>query len=142
MSNVIRISEAASMALHAMVLLACEGEQRTLSSKKLASVLGRSEAHLSKVLQRLVKAGLIGSTRGPKGGFALKRPAGEISLLDTYEAIEGPLEETKCLLGQPICRRGKCILGDLLNKVDREAREYLSANRLSDLKWVLESKPE
>jgi len=136
MSHVIRISEAASMALHAMAFLASEPE-RTVPSKEMASTLGRSEAHLSKVLQRLAKGGLVNSTRGPKGGFVLKRPAGEISLLEIYECIEGPLEETKCLLDQPICGGGKCIFGELLNKVDQEARDYLSGRKLSDSPRVL-----
>jgi Rrf2 family protein len=139
MSNIIRISEAASIALHAMVFLASQSE-RIVPSKEMASILGRSEAHLSKVLQRLAKAGLVSSTRGPRGGFVLKRPARDVSLLEVYEAIEGPLEETKCLLGQPICRGEKCIFGDLLNKVDQEAKEYLSRKRLSDLGRVLKQK--
>ena len=139
MSNIIKISEAASMALHAMVVLAGESD-RIVPSKEMAATLGRSEAHLCKVLQRLAKAGLVTSTRGPKGGFVLKRPAQDIRLLEIYEAIEGPLEERNCLLGRPICRGGECIFGDLLNKVDQQAKDYLSRKRLSDSQRALKAK--
>lgn len=135
MSNVMRISEAASVAMHAMVFLASESG-RVVPSKEIASMLGSSEAHLAKVLQRLAKAGLVSSTRGPKGGFVLKRPAREISLLEAYEAIEGPLEETRCLLGRPICHGGKCIFGDLLKQIDQRTKKYLTKNKLSHLTSV------
>ena len=62
----------------------------------------------------------------------LKRPAEEISLLEIYECIEGPLEKTKCLLDKPICGGEECIFGELLNKVDQEASDYLSKRKLSD----------
>ena len=137
MSNIIKISEAASMAIHAMVFLASESG-RIVPSREIAGTLRSSEAHLSKVMQRLAKAGLVSSMRGPKGGFVLKRSAREISLLEVYEAIEGRLEETKCLLGQPICHGGRCIFGDLFKQVDQQTRKYLSRNMLSDLVSVFE----
>lgn len=125
------------MAIHAMVFLASESG-RIVPSREIATKLRSSEAHLSKVLQRLAKAGLVSSTRGPKGGFVLKRSAREISLLEVYEAIEGRLEVTKCLLGQPICHGRRCIFGDLLRHVDQQTRKYFSRNMLSDLASVFE----
>jgi Rrf2 family protein len=124
-----------------MVLLASEPD-RMMSSKEMASRLGRSEAHLSKIMQRLAKAKLVTSTRGPKGGFVLKRGPREITLSDIFEAMEGPLEETNCLLGQPICPGGDCIFGDLLRNVERQAKEYLSKRSLLDLQGVFSGKDE
>ena len=132
MSNLLKVSEAASLALHATVLLAANGN-RTLSTKEMASRLRASEAHLAKVLQCLRKVGLVDATRGPKGGFCLARSGDDISLLELYETIEGPLADTVCLLGQPVCRGKECILGGLLETVNRQAREYLAGTTLSDL---------
>lgn len=131
MSNVLRISEAATLALHATVLLAAS-DQEPASTGEIAETLHASEAHLSKVLQRLTHAGLAKSVRGPKGGFVLAKPADAVSLLDVYEAIEGPLVETTCLLDPPICG-GKCILGGLLATVNKEVREHLSGTMLSQV---------
>ena len=80
--------------------------------------------------------GLVEATRGPKGGFRLAKPGSEISLLQVYEAIEGPLADTTCLLGEPICRGDKCILGGLLETVNRQVREYLASTTLADLTGV------
>ncbi len=132
MSNVLRISDAASLGLHAMVLLAADS-QKEISTRQIASELQVSEAHLSKVLQRLGKVGLVTSSRGPRGGFALARKAEEVTLLDVYEAIDGPLVPNNCLLGSRICGGERCILGDLLETVDDQVREYLATTRLHEL---------
>ncbi len=132
MSNLLRISEAASLALHATVLLAAN-ENRILSTKEMACRLHASEGHLSKVLQRLGKVVLVDGTRGPKGGFRLAKAASDISLLEVHEAIEGPLTDTVCLLGQPVCQGDECILGGLLEMVNRRVREYLGGTTLADL---------
>ena len=47
--------------------------------------------YLSKIMQYLVKAGILKSKRGPRGGFSLAKKAEDISILDIYEAIEGTL---------------------------------------------------
>jgi Rrf2 family protein len=100
----------------------------------MASTLSVSEAHLSKVLQRLGKQGFVSSTRGPKGGFRLARSADEVCLLDVYEAIDGPVHFTNCLFEQPVCEdHAKCIMGDLLASVDQEVLRYLQRTKLTDL---------
>lgn len=131
MQHLLKISEAASLALHTMTLLANEPE-RTITTHEVAIRLKVSEAHLAKVMQRLGRAGLVRSQRGPRGGFSLGRPAEDITLLDVYEATEGTLEERRCLLGTPICG-GDCILGDLLQRVGGEVRDYFQSTRLADI---------
>ncbi len=132
MANLLKISEAASLALHTMVYLAAKNE-RLVTTHEIGEVLRVSEAHLSKVLQRLGKVGLVDATRGPKGGFCLAKAGEDISLLEVYEAIEGPLADTVCLLGEPVCQGNECILGGLLETVNRQAREYLAGTTLADL---------
>ena len=135
MGNVLRVSEAASLALHTAVLLAGRpGED--VSTKSIASRLRVSQAHLSKVLQRLVKAGLVNSIRGPKGGFCLSRSAKDIALLEVYESIEGPIDSAKCLATTPVCRGEECVLGGLVESVNREVKEYFARTKLSELTGV------
>ena len=97
MSNsILKISEAASLAMHACAVLAAhKGEPMAVGT--IASALEASEAHLSKVFQELARGGLVRSLRGPKGGFSLTRPAEEITLLDVFEAIEGPFQAASCI---------------------------------------------
>ncbi len=132
MANLLKISEAASLALHTMVYLAANGG-RLATTHEIGELLGVSEAHLAKVLQRLAKVGLVDSTRGPRGGFCLARSGDDISLLEVYETIEGPLADSVCLLGTPICTGEKCILGGLLETVNRQVGEYLASTTLAEL---------
>jgi len=133
MKTALRVSEATSLALHAMALLAQNG-LHALSCNEMATTLSVSEAHLSKVLQRLGKQGFVSSTRGPKGGFRLAKPAGAVSLLEVYEAIDGPVQFSNCLFETPVCEgNGQCIMGDLLASVDDQVLRYLRDTRLTDL---------
>jgi len=129
---VIQISEAASLALHSMMLLA-QAENEPLSVDAIAARIDVSRAHLSKVLQRLSKSGLVRGTRGPGGGYALSRPPGEISLLEVYVAIDGPLPRTTCLLGHSKCLLGGCLFGELLTQTTRSFEEHLAGHSLADI---------
>ncbi len=125
----LKVSEAASLALHAAAFLAGRPGE-VVTTGEVASVLDVSENHLSKVLQRLAKAGLVRSTRGPRGGFMLSRSPDDLTLLEVYEAIEGPLGTTNCLFSRPVCN-GECILGDLLTDVNARIRARLTQTKLS-----------
>lgn len=138
MASVLRVSNAAAMAMHAMVLLA-DSLERLMSTHEIATALDVSEAHLSKVLQRLTKAGLVEATRGPKGGFGLAAGVENTSLLKVYEAIEGPLAADDCLLATSICGGENCVFGDLLVRINNEVREYLAATKLTDATKVCRS---
>jgi len=131
-SSMLKISDAASLALHTMVFLAAHTEH-LVSNKEIAVKLGVSEAHLSKVLQRLAKVGLVHSTRGPKGGFSLGKNSQEITLLEVYETIEGPIITCQCLLDQQICAKTHCILGPILHTINAQVKEYFGKTNLYQL---------
>jgi Rrf2 family protein len=83
-------------------------------------------------MQRLAHVGLVHSVRGPHGGFTLAKPCDQINLLEVYEAIDGELVDTLCLLDRPVCG-GACILGDLLAHVNAVIRDQLSHTTLCGL---------
>jgi Rrf2 family protein len=128
----IHMSEAASLALHSMVLLAQAGNEKS-STKEIAHRTGVSQAHLAKVLQRLSKAGLVDAVRGPGGGYFLAKTPSEITLAQVYEAISGPLSESKCLLQEGACPFRQCLFDGLLEKVTAEISDYLTRRTLHDL---------
>ena len=137
MSNILKISEAASLALHVAVILAANPD-KLIPTREFASMLQSSEAHLSKVLQRLDKAGIVNSTRGPKGGFKLSKPSDDITLLDVYEAMDGELSTSNCLLNKNLCN-GNCIMGDLVGKLNMQVKDYLSKTKLNSLVSIYRS---
>lgn len=104
-----------------------------VSLRELGDALKVSEAHLSKLLQRLNRSGFLNSARGPKGGYKLAIPLDKITLLDIYEAIDGPFELRDCLFEKKRCKDGKCLFGKLLRKMDIELRDYLRDTSLSRL---------
>jgi Rrf2 family protein len=132
MPSFARISEASSLALHTMALLAKNPKKR-LSTPQIASVIGGSSHHLRKVMRRLVKAGMVASFAGPGGGFQLLRPPGRTTLLQIYEAVEGPISGETCLLGEPICSGRRCLIGDLLHSVHVQIRDRLAETSLAEL---------
>lgn len=132
----LKISEATSLALHSMCLMALSDEG-LLQTKTIAERLNCSVDHLSKVLQRLRKNYLIESTRGPKGGSRLAKKPSEISLIDIYELFEGPFKCSDCMLDQPLCG-GKCILfGNLLKEFDEKLKNHLKETTLAKASEVI-----
>jgi len=135
MQKVLNISEAYSLALHALAQLASHNG-RPLTTHQIAATLDVSEAHLSKVMQRLTKAGFLNSSRGPGGGFRLKKPEKEITLLDIYTYIEGPLNYDDCLFDTRICGGERCIFDGLLGDISRQFKDYLENTNLCDIQDV------
>ena len=135
MHGTIRMSEAATMAVHAMTMIAANPEKRH-AVREIAESLHVSEAHLAKVLQRLGRTGLVTSARGPAGGYLLARPRGKITLLDVVEAIDGPLEEADCIMPVKTCTGAACVFGDLIETFNRKVRDYLSGTTLGDLAGI------
>lgn len=138
MSSILRVSDAASLALHAMAVLAAR-PGGPVPVKEIAALLGASKAHLMKVLQRLAKSGLVRATRGPAGGYELAGRPEKITLKRVYEVIEGPLSITTCLFGKPVCN-GQCILGDLLQGMGERVRDRLAHTTVSDVSGVFAKK--
>lgn len=130
MARIITLSEASSIAIHAMVLIA--KSENNLNVNKIAEQTGASKNHLAKVMQRLVKEKFLKSTRGPLGGFILLKSADEISMLDIYESIEGDILLTPCPLDRPICPFNKCLMGGIIFDLTTQFSDYLKKQKLAD----------
>jgi Rrf2 family protein len=86
-----RLGRAAAYAVFATTHLAEHANGIPIQGKDIAEACGIPPGHLLKILQQLVRAQILSSERGPAGGFVLRKAAGEISLLEIVEAIEGPI---------------------------------------------------
>ncbi len=131
----LRVPENVNLALHAAGFLAMNPAVGPLRVGQIAAKLGASETHLAKVMQHLVRAGLVVSRRGPQGGFVLARPPEEILLREVYEAVAGPLRPTECLLTNKLCDGRTCLFGDLLADVHVRIAEHLERTTLAGLRW-------
>jgi Rrf2 family protein len=94
------LPKTAEYALRAAVWLARD-PQKSLSANQLAEVTQVPRRYLNKVLQDLVRAGLVRSQPGPGGGYALDRPPQEIAILDVVNAVEPIGRIRHCPMGLP-----------------------------------------
>ncbi|HAK46400.1 MAG TPA: Rrf2 family transcriptional regulator [Spirochaeta sp.] len=129
--NLLNMSEGAYLAMHSLALIAGRQPER-LTVKHLAQELDASQAHLAKVFQKLSKAGLVKSVRGPAGGFILDKDPEGISFLDIYEIMEGKVEKSDCPLGKGHCAFDDCILGDDFSRISNDLYDTYSKINLSN----------
>jgi Rrf2 family protein len=95
-----------------------------LKGADLAEILDTTSSYLPHVLQPLVRRGWVESNPGPTGGYRLDGPPAGITLYDLIEAVEGPMEEGRCVLrGKPCPAIDLCVL----HQPWRRAREALFA---------------
>lgn len=131
MSNsLLKISEAASIALHALMILA-KNPDKLMAVNQIASQLDVSANHLSKVMQRLVKAGLIDSIKGFNGGFKLACDIEKLTFLEVYELFDGKIKDANCLLSGKKCE-GDCVLGDLIYSLNNQVRDKFQKTTIAD----------
>ncbi|WP_430816028.1 RrF2 family transcriptional regulator [Carboxylicivirga sp. RSCT41] len=130
MSKIVTLSEAASIALHSMVLIA--RSETKLNVNQISEAIDSSKHHVAKVMQRLAKEDFVASNRGPSGGFVLKQEPAEISLLMIYEAIEGKVAIQSCPGDKRACIIGTCMLGDLSRNMTKEFKEYMESHYLNE----------
>ena len=136
-------SHACSIAFHAMAVLARQDSPAALSAQVLAAELDVSADHLSKVMQRLSKCGLVNSARGPSGGYTLAKDPAAISMLDIYECMEGPGSSAHCVFDQRRCAGGSCIFGGMLTDMNTLLSGYMKKTNLSDhISQPFPSKPD
>jgi Rrf2 family protein len=92
-----------------------------------------SAHHLSKVLQRLGKRGIVRSRRGVNGGFTLVRDPADLTLLDVWEALEGPFELDRCPLEKESCPISRCMFGGVLEEATKLIRDKFGSTTLAEL---------
>jgi Rrf2 family nitric oxide-sensitive transcriptional repressor len=89
--------------LQAVLYLAEHAVERRVRANEAADALGISRNYLSKIMHQLVRAGVLTSARGKRGGFRLAVPPGELSLLSIVSQFDRIEERRSCLLGRPEC---------------------------------------
>jgi Rrf2 family protein len=114
----LRLSKKADYALIAMKHLALRGDRGSSSAREIAEQYAIPIELMAKVLQRLVRRGLLASHQGTRGGYHLARQPGQISVADVIQAIDGPVTVTACSTQDGTCDQfAKCNVRDPLWKV-------------------------
>ena len=124
-----KYSQATDYALHAMLYLVEEAPDKPVSVQLLAEKMGVSQTYLSKMLTKLVKAGLIHSVSGANGGYRLKRNQDEITILDVIHAIEGTASIFECSFNHG----RECLIQQVVVEAEQQMEQFLRSQKISDL---------
>ncbi len=127
-----KISRTVGYALQATLQLAKEDSEVPVPCSRLAAEGKMPERFLLQILRNLVAHGILESTRGVDGGYALERDAGDISLLDVIEAVDGPMS-SGMPIGDGLPFESKSKLKDALGEITDLARRELQAVKLAHL---------
>jgi Rrf2 family protein len=100
-----QLNQATDYAFRAVLFLAKVPPGRVVKAQVVAVEEAIPLRFLLKIMRLLVKAGLVVSFRGVDGGFALGKPATQISLLTIIEAMEGPVAIHRCLAQRDACNK-------------------------------------
>lgn len=121
--------------LRAMIYLADQEPEKCSSLAEIAKHQGVPRKFLEKIIQDLVRRGLIKSKRGSAGGYMLGRPAEAISFCDVIEAIEGPISVNACLDHELGCDQiPRCTMIGVWAEVQRGVTEVLSRTTIAALR--------
>lgn len=124
-----KYSQATDYALHVMLYLVSTASDKPVGVQLLAEKLGVSQTYLSKLLAKLVKAGLIQSVPGANGGYRLRGNWEEISFLDVIHAIEGTASVFECSLNHG----SECLIQQVVLGAERQMEQALRSKKLSEL---------
>ena len=131
----LRLSKKADYALIALSYMATPGQRPVVSAREMAERHDVPLELLAKVLQRLVRRGLLTSVQGINGGYTLARPAAELSVAQVVEAIDGPLTLTACADADddPCTQFAKCNIRDPLHRIRERIAGALVACSIAEL---------
>ena len=130
----LRFTRATDYGVRAMLHIGSIPEGGVALKDEIAEAQAIPPSFMAKILQRLVKAGLLSSARGVNGGFGLARAAAEISLLDIIQGVEGPIHLTDCAPDPDHCTLAhECPVSTVWLEVQRQMTVLLSETTLDAL---------
>ena len=131
----LKLTKKADYGLMAMKHLAEHLQEGACSAKDVADAYLIPPEALAKILQRLVKAGLLKSLHGINGGYTLARDPHTISAFEVIRAIDGPLFITSCITVRGECDQSdRCNIREPLRKVNSSIEDVLRRIKISDMK--------
>lgn len=130
----LRFTKRADYGLMAIHYIATHGDEGAVSAKRIAEEFRIPPERLAKILQRLAKKKLIASHNGPKGGYILTRPPGDITVGQVLRALEGPVRIVSCMAANDDCPQfSRCNLRRPVQKIQDSISYMLDTMSLSEL---------
>jgi len=128
-----KLTRAASYALHALSYMAAQKHNKPVASHHVAQARGIPERFLLKVLKPLVSARVLQSIKGPNGGYRLAKNPANITLLEVLEAVDGPMRGAGSFNRDETDGALNKRLDDICTQVTDGVRKHLQKVKLSEL---------
>ena len=129
------LSRSAEYSLRIMAYFALHTDNTPLRARDIAEEVNIPLFYLSKILRRMVTAGLLYGTKGHGGGFLIAKPAREIRFSQILEAIEGDIIKRQCVFGWDVCSdKNPCVLHNRWREVRESFEEWARETTLADVK--------
>ena len=128
------ITRATEYSIRAVLHLAERFPASVVSKQEICEAEGITPAFLTKILQPLIRSGLVRSKRGVSGGFALAKNPEKLTVLDVMKAVEEPLTLNMCLLEGNSCEREcTCPVHELWTQARDRMEEVFASQSLAAL---------
>lgn len=128
------LPQTAEYALRAMAALCAVEGKDALRASEISERTDVPVAYLSKVLRRLVVAGLVEARRGHGGGFTLARPARKIQVAEVLAAVDVNLGAKRCAFGWSACSdEHPCPLHPIWRELRERLRTWSEGTRLDQV---------
>ncbi len=133
-----RITTTSRYGLRAVFDVAYHGAGQPTQIKDIARRQRISQRYLEQIFNRLLKAGILMSRRGPRGGYTLARDASQITIGDIIEAAQGPIVPVQCLLEEAPRKSHQelfsaCVTRHVWKETQRLLKEYFGSVSIADL---------
>ncbi len=129
-----KLSTRGRYATRALLDLALHQSNEPATLKDIAQRQQISIRYLEHLITPLVAAGIVRSTRGPKGGIALARPPEEVKLSEIIRLLEGSIAPVECVDNPNVCHRSaSCVTRDVWGELKKAMDDVLAATTLADL---------
>ncbi len=131
----LKLTKKVDYALLALSFLSQQEPEQVVNIREISETYQIPTEILAKVLQKLSKKGILQSHHAPKGGYSLKKPVREISILNVIDAIDGPVGILSCSDGQDkICQQiDNCDIRSPLEKIQGKIMWLLEDMTLEEL---------
>ena len=133
--GLMQVSRRVDYGLRAVIYLSGQDPDRCCSITEIAKQQGVPKKFLEKIIQDLIRGGLIKSKRGACGGYALARSPAAISFYNVIEALEGPIAVNVCMDPHVTCDLlPRCTMVHVWSEVQRKVTEVFTKTTLADLR--------
>jgi Rrf2 family iron-sulfur cluster assembly transcriptional regulator len=134
-----QISRAGDYALRSVVYLSRQSDDRLCTIGEIAHAQQIPQAFLAKLMPMLIKAKVLDSVQGPKGGYRLSRPASEINFLEVIQAIDGPITLVLCQDKESCCEIEEfCSMNEVFSLAKKRLTDFFREATFADLPVMME----